>query len=239
LTTTATDNKYLTLAMTVYLPSSASSVIYAAATAALQTGAATGVTMWQSTFQSTRLHMYFPDNSGSNTGQIFGDYNITNLDAWHQIVIYVDATSFANCKYYVDGVDQTSVLANGSSFGQSNLQNLNFNWGSTTTGVYVANASTLPAGKGFDTAALDFPGRFAQIYAHNASGAPDISRYWDSASNLPRDLGTTGTATGLPQPLIYHYGTPSTFPTNNGTGFNAYTLTATGTPAAAAGPTYA
>ena len=201
LTTTATDSKYLTLAMTVYLPSSASSVIYAAATAALQTGNTTGVTMWQSTFQSTRLHMYFPDNSGSNTGQIYGDYEITTLDAWNQYVVYVDATSFANCKYYVNGVDRTSVLLNGPSFGEIGLTNLNFNWGSTTTGVYVANASTLPPGLGFYTAAADFPGRFAQIYAHNASGAPDISKYWSSGSNLPRDLGTTGTATGLTQPL--------------------------------------
>jgi beta-galactosidase GanA len=98
-------------------------------------------------------------------------------------------------------VDRTSVLANGSSFGEPNLQNLNFNWGSTTTGVYVANASTMTA-PGLNTGAADFPGRFAQIYAHNASGAPTISYYWNSGSNLPRDLGTTGTATGLPQPLI-------------------------------------
>jgi len=238
LTTTATDSKYLTLAMTVYLPSSASSLIYAGASASLQTGATTGVTMWGSTFQSTRLHMYFPDNSGSDTGQIFGDFEITTLDAWHQYVVYVDATSFANCKYYVDGVDRTGVLLNGPSFGEVGLVNLDFNWGSTTTDVYVANASTLPAGKGFYTDALDFPGRFAQLYAHNASGAPTISDYWNSGSNLPRDLGTTGTATGLVQPMIYHYGTPSTFPTNNGTGFNAYTLTASGTPQAAAGPIY-
>jgi hypothetical protein len=115
------------------------------------------------------------------------------------------------------------------------MSNVNFNWGATSVKVYIGNGVI---GTGFD-ATDEFDGRISQLYLHNASGAPTISNFWDSGTSKPKDLGTNGTATGLAQPLIYHYGTTTTFPTNNGTGFNSYTLTASGTPTSAEGPIYA
>lgn len=239
LTTTATDNKYLTLAFTFYLNSSLSTGLWALVAGNFgpaSPGAKINLS-FQAVLQSTSLHMWFANGSGSDIGQTYGGYTITGLNAWHQIVYYQDSTSFANCKYYVDGVDQTGLLQNGPSFGQLGIANTDFNWGYTNSQVLIGNASTLP-NTGFYSGANDFLGNFAQIYIHNNNSAPTISNYWNSTSNLPRDLGTTGTATGLAQPLIYHSGGTSTFPTNNGTGFNAYTLTASGTPTTVTGPTY-
>lgn len=232
LTTTATDGKYMTLAFTFYLPSSATGKFMDLL--AIELGGASNQIGYFAVLQSTRLHNYFT-NSAGNTGQTYGDFEITTSNAWHQIVYYHDATSFSNCKYYVDGVDRTSSsLLNGSSFGEPSMQNVDFNWGTTGAKVYIGNGII---GTGFD-ASDEFDGRLSQVYLHNASGAPNISKFWNSTSGLPIDLGTNGTATGLAQPLIYHYGNTSTFPTNNGTGFNSYTLSANGGVASAEGPTY-
>jgi hypothetical protein len=232
LTTTATDGKYMTFAFTFYLPSSATGKFMDLL--AIELGGASNQIGYFAVLQSTRLHNYFT-NSAGGTGQTYGDFEITTSNAWHQIVYYHDATSFSNCKYYVDGVDRTSSsLLNGPSFGEPAMQNVDFNWGVTGAKVYIGNGII---GTGFD-ASDEFDGRLSQVYLHNASGAPDISKFWNSTSGLPIDLGTNGTATGLAQPLIYHYGNTSTFPTNNGTGFNSYTLSATGSVASAEGPTY-
>ena len=167
---------------------------------------------------------------------VYGDYEGPTENAWNQMVAYVDHTSFANCKYYLNGVDRTSNLLNGGQIGAVNLGNNNINWGSSNVNIRIGEQNpTAGYNSGFD----DFLGSISQIYCHNASGAPTISNFWNTSTNLPKDLGTNGTATGLAQPLIYHYGTTSTFPTNNGTGFNSYTLTANGNVASALGPTYA
>jgi hypothetical protein len=233
LTTTATDSKYMTVAFTFYLPSSATGSFMDLF--AIRLGTANGEVGYHAILQSTRLHSYFV-NPGNSTGQTYGDFEITASNAWHQIVYYHDATSFSNCKYYVDGVDRTSSsLLNGPSFGEPAMQNVDFNWGTTGAKVYIGNGII---GTGFD-ASDEFDGRLSQVYLHNASGAPTISNYWDTSTSKPKNLGTNGTATGLAQPLIYHYGNTSTFPTNNGTGFNSYTLTANGNVTSADGPTYA
>jgi hypothetical protein len=166
---------------------------------------------------------------------VYGDAQHTNENAWNQMVAYIDHTSFANCKWFVNGVDRTSSLLNGAAIGAVNLANVNLNWGSSNVSIKIGEQDAAFAGStGFD----DFVGRISQIYVHNAAGAPNITKFWNTTSNLPIDLGTNGTATGLAQPLIYHYGNTSTFPTNNGTGFNSYTLTPSGDVTGAAGPTY-
>lgn len=233
LTTTATDSKYLTIAFTWFHESGANSRNQNFMTVRL--GTANGQNGWEVCLQSGRFRYSSIDNSGSDTDMVYGDAQHANENAYNQMVAYIDHTSFANCKWYVNGVDRTSSLLNGASIGAVNLANNNFNWGSSNVSIKIGEQDTTYSGSsGFD----DFLGRISQIYVHNASGAPTISNYWNSTSSLPIDLGTTGTATGLAQPLIYHYGDTTTFPTNNGTGFNAYTLTATGNVASAVGPTY-
>ena len=232
LTTTATDGKYMTFAFTFYLPSSATGKFMDIL--AIELGGGSNQIGFFAVLQSTRLHNYFTNSAGS-TGQTYGDFEITTSNVYHQIVYYHDATSFSNCKYYVDGVDRTTSLLNGPSFGEPAISNVNFNWGATGAKVYIGNGII---GTGFD-ASDEFDGRISQLYIHNASGAPDINKFWYFGSNRPRDLGTNGTATGLAQPLIYHYGSTSTFATNNGTGFNSYTLTLNGNIATGNGPNYA
>ena len=233
LTTTATDSKYLTIAFTWFHASGANSRNQTLITARL--GTTSGENGWEVCLQSGRFRYVSPDNSGSNTDMVYGDYEGPTENAYNQIVAYVDHTSFANCKYYLNGVDRTSNLLNGAAVGAVNLGNNNINWGSSNVTIKIGE--DLPAFAG-TSGFSDFLGRISQIYVHNASGAPTISNYWNSTSGLPIDLGTNGTASGLAQPLIYHYGDTTTFPTNNGTGFNAYTLTATGDVVGAAGPTY-
>jgi hypothetical protein len=233
LTTTATDSKYLTIAFTWFHASGANSINQNFMTARL--GTTSGENGWEVCLQSGRFRYSAPNNSGSDTDMVYGDAQHTNENAWNQMVAYIDHTSFANCKWYVNGVDRTSSLLNGAAIGAVNLANVNLNWGSSNVTIKIGeDLPAFPGTSGFS----DFVGRISQIYVHNASGAPTIGNYWNTTSNLPLDLGTNGTATGLAQPLIYHYGTTSTFPTNNGTGFNAYTLTATGNVASAEGPTF-
>jgi hypothetical protein len=234
LTTTATDSKYLTIAFTWFHASGGNSRNQHFMTARL--GTSNGENGWEVGIQSGRFRYVSWDNSGSDTDMAYGDYAGPTENAYNQIVAYIDHTSFANCKYYLNGVDRTANLLNGSSIGALNLFNNNINWGSSNVNIRIGQQSTNTNYRSnFD----DFLGRISQIYAHNASGAPTISNFWDSGAGKPKDLGTNGTATGLAQPLIYHYGDTSTFPTNNGTGFNSYTLTASGTPTSAEGPTYA
>jgi len=231
LTTTATDNKYMTVAFTFYLPSSATGSFMDLFSIRLGTGS--GEIGYQAILQSTRLHNYFINNTGGSTGQTYGDYEITTSNAWHQIVYYHDATSFANCKYFVDGVDRTANLLNGPSFGEPAMANADFNWANTNTTISIGNGIS-----GFDVAAgTNFDGRFSQLYIGNTAGAPDITKFWDSTDALPRDLGSFGNSTGLPRPLIYHYGSTTTFPTNRGT-LSSYTLTPTNSPTNAEGPAY-
>jgi len=231
LTTTATDNKYMTVAFTFYLPSSATGSMMDLF--AIRLGTASGEIGYHAVLQSTRLHNYFYNNTGGGTGQTYGDYAIATSNDWHQIVYYHDATSFANCKYYVDGVDRTSNLLNGPSFGEPAMANTNFNWGSSNVSVVIGNGIS-----GWGDMGTDFDGKFSQIYVSNTASAPTISKFWDTTDNKPRDLGSYGNSTGLPRPLIYHYGSTTTFPTNRGTGFASYTLTATNSPADAEAPTY-
>jgi len=233
LTTTATDSKYLTIAFTWFHASGANSRNQNFMTARL--GTTSGENGWEVCLQSGRFRYSAPNNSGSDTDMVYGDAQHTNENAWNQMVAYIDHTSFANCKWYVNGVDRTSSLLNGAAIGALNLANVNLNWGSSNVTIKIGeDLPAFPGTSGFD----DFLGSISQIYVHNASGAPTISNFWNTTTNLPLDLGTNGTATGLAQPLIYHYGNTSTFPTNNGTGFNSYTLTANGNVVGAAGPTY-
>lgn len=232
LTTTATDSKYLTIAFTWFHPTGGNSRNQHFMTAHL--GTVSGENGWEVCIQSGRFRYSSWDNSGSNTDIIYGDFPATE-NAWNQMVAYVDHTLFSNCKYYLNGVDRTANLLNGAAFGEISLANLNINWGATNASIKIG---VKDASAQYSTAFSDFLGSIAQIYAHNAVGAPTISNYWNTTSSRPKDLGTTGVTTGLVRPLIYHYGTTATFGVNNGTGFNAYTLTGNGNVVSAIGPTY-
>jgi len=84
--------------------------------------------------------------------------------------------------------------------------------------------STMSIGRSEGTGAIvgyDVSGKTTQIWINNSytdlSNSTNRDKFWDSTNSRGYNLGTTGTKTGLSQPLIYHYGNTSTFPTNNGT----------------------
>jgi hypothetical protein len=222
ITTTATDSKYFTFASTFYW--------------------GTNNYNQGGTNLMHLINVYLPQSSGNsfyiwiNGGRMQVDGGCGTVyetaedslvgNAWNNVVFYFDSSSRANCRVYINGVSKT--LDTGG-----NPNNTNINWGSTNAVVTIGAPNN-----NVQSAGNYFGGKIAQLYLHNASGAPDIAKYWDSSVSKPYDLGTTGTATGLAQPLIYHYGTTSTFPTNNGTGFNSYTLTANNSPTNASGATY-
>lgn len=220
-TTTATDGKYFTFACSFYWNSNN----YAQGGANLQ----------------HLVNVYLPGGNSFyiwiNGGRLQVDGGCGTIyeqtedsltgNAYNNIVFYFDSSSRANSRIYINGVNKT--LDTGG-----NPNNTNINWGATGAVVTIGapNANVQSAGSYLN-------GRIAQLYLHNASGAPTISNFYDTGAGKPKDLGTNGTATGLAQPLIYHYGNTSTFATNRGTGFNSYTLTANGTPTDGIGATFA
>ena len=175
-----------------------------------------------------------PDNSGSDTAMVYG--NAGSTGSWMQFVLYVDWSTFANCKYYVDGVDQTGNLLNGPSFGERGVDNQPMNWTSATQCKINIGSFFAWVGAGDLN---DYNGKIQYLLVKAGSGAPTISNYWDSATSKPKDLGTDGNATGL-APHIYHYGNTSTFAVNNASAaFAAYTLTKYGNTSDTSGTPYA
>jgi hypothetical protein len=225
---TGTDSKFLTFACTFYW--NGGSNLQHLANVKLGSGSSQyGFWVW---INGGRMQCKMSGGDGSVPTSIYENAeNSLTTNAYNQVVIYWDTTSYAT---------NTKIYVNGSSKAISNegTTNVNWNWGCPSSDgdifVKVARANAGQTGDG-----VDFSGRVAQLYIHGVSGAPTISNYWDSGSSKPKDLGTQGTTTGLARPYIYHHGGTSTFATNNGTGFNSYTMTLQGDVATVAGPTYA
>ena len=175
------------------------------------------------------------DNSGSDNANIYGNEGTNN--AWMQFVLYIDWSTFANSKYYLNGVDRTTAsLLNGPSFGERGVDNQALNWTSATqckinVGSFFAYSGARDVN--------DYNGKIQYLLVKAGAGAPTIANYWDSATSKPKDLGTDGNATGL-APHIYHYGNTSTFGVNNASAkFATYTMTKYGNASDVAGTPYA
>ena len=233
ITSTATDGFYATVAITFYYDGSNGDF---EGMLNLRLGAADG--NWGLVVGlagGTKVRLIRVKNNGSDGGEMYldsaGDTALVT-NGWNQVVFWHkgDNATASNSKCWVNGVAQTVFFG-----GTMTNTSLAYNWGHTTGQVWIGRHTTDMIGG----AQPFFKGRYSQIYIHNGqTSAPDINKFWNSTSGLPHDLGTNGTATGLAQPLIYHYGNTSTFPTNNGTGFSSYTLTQSGGVVGAAGPTY-
>ena len=163
--------------------------------------------------------------TGSEVYNVYTGTSTVTTGAWENIVWYFDMASFANTRCYKNGVSQSLTQ---SSF--NGTLSLNFNSIAT---VKIGQKNTAQSGTG-----TDYNGKLAQVYVNAVTAEPSINYFWDNVVSLPKDLGTNGTATGLPQPYVYHYGTTSTFVHNLGVGLNQYVLTANGNIADATGLTY-
>jgi hypothetical protein len=198
---------------------------------------------WSIILQSGNIRFARHHPGGSDTEVLYLDYQGFTQNAYNHFLLYVkpNASNNANdCKAWINGVDRSTSLRTGSAIGgyPLNSNGKTFNW-NNTSGSTVKIGAFL-SGSGQDSFPDNFEGRIAQFWATGGTlSAPTLSNFYDTGTSKPKDLGTNGTATGLAQPYIYHYGNTSTFPTNNGTGWASYTLTATGNIANEDGPTYA
>jgi hypothetical protein len=234
ITSSATDTYYATVAITFYYDGSNGDF---EGMLNLRLGAADG--NWGLVIGlagGTKVRLIRVKNNGSDGGELYLDSAgdtplITN--GWNQVVFWHrgnNATA-SNSRCWVNGVQQTLFFG-----GTMTNTTLIYNWGHTTGQVWIGRHTTDMIGG----TQPYFKGRYSQIYIYNNdTSAPDINKFWYYGSNRPRDLGTNGTATGLAQPLIYHYGNNDTFRTNNGTGFSSYTLTSSGGAGSSSGPNYA
>ena len=234
ITSTATDGYYATVAITFYYDGSNGDF---EGMLNLRLGAADG--NWGLVVGlagGTKVRLIRVKNEGSDGGAMYLDSvgdTVLTTNGWNQVVFWHKGNSAtaSNSRCWVNGVQQTVFFD-----GTMSNDTIQYNWGHTSGQVWIGRHTTDMIGG----TQPYFKGRYSQVYIHNGqTTAPSISSFWDTSTNLPKDLGTNGTATGLSQPLIYHYGTTSTFPTNNGTGFASYTLTQSGGVTDAAGPTYA
>jgi hypothetical protein len=208
ITTSATDSKYLLLVCTFYW--AGGNNLQHIADMRLGTGGSeVGFYSWINSGRSQITLV----GGGSEYKSMYEDAeNSLTTNAWNQIVFYMQSDSTANSRIYINGVSR--------AFTNSNQNLTTLNWGNTATTITIGQKQAAITGTG-----EDFNGRIAQIYISNPASFPGIEPFWSTG---PRDLGTNGTATGLAQPLVYHYGNNDTFRTNNGTGFASYTLTANG-----------
>ena len=234
ITSTATDGSYATVAITFYYDGSNGDF-----EGMLNLRLGTNDANWGLVIGlagGTKVRLIRVKNIGSDGGALYLDSvgdTVLTTNGWNQVVFWHkgDSASVSNSRCWVNGVQQT-LFADGTITNTSSP----YNWGHTNGQVWIGRHTTDMIGG----TQPYFKGRYSQIYIHNGqTTAPSISSFWNTTTNLPKDLGTNGTATGLAQPLIYHYGNTSTFPTNNGTGFSSYTLTQSGGVTGAAGPTYA
>ena len=210
LSTTATDSGKLLVAGTIYWTSSTN--LQHVVNLRLGTGAADyGFWVW---INGGRMQCKMVSGTGSNPTSIYETTeNSLTSGAWNNFVIYWDTASYTtNTKIFVNGISR-AVSNEGATAN-------NWNWGNTATTIKIGEANSSQTGDG-----ADFTGKIGQLYIHNPATFPGLEYFYQGGI---RDLGIKGTATGLEQPLIYHYGDTSTFTTNNGTGFNSYTLTANG-----------
>jgi hypothetical protein len=241
-TGSGTDSPDLIIASTFFFASNGNSVNDNFVVYKLGTTGDNNNRGWSIILQSGRIRFTRHHPSSSDSEIVYLDYQGFTQNAWNHFLIYIKPNASNNrndCKAWINGVDRSTSWRTGSEIGAFALNGTQLtNWGNTS-GSTVRFGSFL-SGSGMETFAGDFEGRISQFWATGGTlSAPSIEYFWDVSESKPKDLGTNGTATGLSQPYIYHYGTTSTFTANNGTGFNAYTLTATGNIADAVGPTYA
>ena len=205
------DSPYLTFGITFYRGSSTN--LQHLFNLRLGTGGSDyGFWVW---INGGRTQVKMVTGTGSNPTSIYEvTENSLTLNDWNQIVVWWNTDDYANSKIYVNGADK-SITNEGTTA-------VDWNWGNTATTLKIGEANSSQTGSG-----ADFNGKIAQLYISDYHITPDINKFWDAGNSRPYDLGAYGTSTGLPKPLIYHYGDTTTFPTNRGV-IDDYTLTANG-----------
>lgn len=120
-----------------------------------------------------------------------------SADTWYHIAISADFPN-AVTQVYLDG----EVV----SFGGFNNNDVDFH---QVVGIGIGCTA------GSTTANGGFGDGITQLWLENSyiDLSANISKFYDNGFV---DMGSSGTSSGLSQPLMYHYGNTSTFPTSNG-----------------------
>ena len=138
--------------------------------------------------------------------------NITDGD-WHHVLILWNSSNADDCKFYIDGVEDTSRVVNNRTAGQT---------------IDISSATKIAFGYPADETSTGWSGEMAQFWLDNRY-VPDIDAFYDTTNNKAVLLGSDGTATGLAQPLIFHDGDLTGFVTLKGdTSQMNYTLATEG-----------
>jgi hypothetical protein len=175
-----------------------------------------GTWLWQDGDAKMRFYIQSPGSTYDGTTTNTSLYS--TADGWHHVVFSADFGTAGTAHCYVDGAEYT--ITSNTTFGD------NLDWSNTASDIFVN-------GRPQD----DNENEIAQVWITNKyyDLSSNIDNFYDSTNSGPVDFGSDGTGTGLTQPLVYHVGNVSDFPTANGSW--SYTLNATGTPSTAtAGP---
>ena len=167
--------------------------------------------------QTNATARFYVQTASQTIDRTSTENELYNTNGWNHFAYSLDLTVDNRILYFVNGVQVTV-----SGFTASGI----------TTDILWNNLTEFFV-HGYNNANHLNNLKVAQLWIDNSyiDLSTNISKFYD---NGPVDMGVNGTASGLSQPLIYHNGNTSTFPTNNGT--LSYSLTAVGTPKNTTGP---
>ena len=174
-----------------------------------------GVFQYQSGLPTFRVYCQTYNETIDRTSSEVGLYT---PGTWNHFVWSIDFSVDNRIQGYINGNPVTFTGFTASSY------NSNIPWDSME--VFEIN--------GYDTGTNLNKIDVAQVWVSNVwtDLSTNVSKFYDDG---PVNMGSDGTASGLSQPLIYHYGNLSSFTTNGGT--LSYSLTTVGSPDSITGPT--
>ena len=171
--------------------------------------------------QSSRIRFVGVYGNGTAFGQTTFNQTLKSND-WNHFTALINSAYIPGSYGFLNGV--ATGLA--SSSGGTPYDTVRFNYANTATTITIGDKNASQTASG-----VKFNGKIRHLaFWSNITGDGyyEPTRFWNPANDRFRDLGTTGTSSGLPAPIIYHYGDTTTFATNNGANFGSYTLTANG-----------
>lgn len=157
---------------------------------------------------------FYAQTLSSTFDRTSSETNLYDINEWVHYAVAIDQT-----------VPVIQMYINGQPLTVSNVSDIdNFVWNDIRSIAINGRGSGATDANNIKVSQVWMSNTFVDL-------STNLSKFYD---NGPVDLGSNGTATGLAQPLIYHYGDASSFPQNRGT--LSYTFTTTGTPTSTTGP---
>lgn len=178
----------------------------------LGTGSATADILLDTNSTVTNGAVRFTERNLGSLQRMSSSVNITD-GSWHHVLILWNSSNADSCKFYIDGVEDTSRVINNRTAGEV---------------INISSATKIGFGYPTDESSTGWSGEMAQFWLDNTY-VPDVASFYDTENDKAVLLGSDGTATGLTQPLIFHDGDLTGFATLKGdTSKISYTLATEG-----------